>query len=268
MAEVGEATLEAIITGRGDTVILLPAGSHHIGYLAPFAQHLAVAGFRAVAVNFRGVGASTGPLDGLTLHHLAADIAGVIEALAAAPAHVVGHAFGNRVARCLAADRPELVRRVVLLAAGGLVPTDPEARRAVHRLRHESLTEAERLALLQAAYLSPVSDSRLMEQVQQSPRWAAGDLTETVSQATPVADWWAGGTAPLLVVQGLDDRRAPPGNGWALRDQVGDRVRVVDIPQAGHFLVLEQPQAVAEAVIAFLREQEPEQGQVMQEATA
>ncbi len=92
-----------------------------------------------------------------------------------------------------------------------------------------------------------------MEQVQQSLRCAAGDLTETVSRATLMADWWVGGTAPLLVVQGLDDRRAPPGNGWALRDQVGDRVRVVDTPQAGHFLVLEQPHAVAEAVIAFLR---------------
>jgi pimeloyl-ACP methyl ester carboxylesterase len=253
--EVGAARFEAAIYGAGDTVILLPAGSHHIGYLAPLAQQLAVAGFRAVAINFRGVGASTGPLDGLTLHHLAADIAGVIEALTAAPAHIVDHAFGNRVARCLAADRPDLVRRVVLLAAGGLVPTDPEARRAAHRLRHETLTESESLELRKAAYLSPVSDARLMLQVQQSPRWAAGDLTETVSQATPLADWWAGGTAPLLVVQGLDDRRAPPGNGWALRDQVGDRVRVVDIPQAGHFLVLEQPQAVAEAVTAFLREQ-------------
>ena len=46
----------------------------------------------------------------------------------------------------------------------------------------------------------------------------------------------------------------PPGNGWALRDQLGDRVRVVDISQAGHFLVLEQPQAVTKAVTAFLRE--------------
>jgi pimeloyl-ACP methyl ester carboxylesterase len=255
MITVGEAVLESVIDGTGETVVLLPAGSHHISYLAPLAQRLAAAGFRVVAVNFRGVGASTGPLDGLTLHHLAADIAGVIEALAAAPAHVVGHAFGNRVARCLAADRPDLVRRVVLFAAGGLVPTDPEARRAAHRLRHETLTEAERSALRKAAYLSPVSDARLMDQVQQSPLWAVGDLTETVSQAIPLADWWAGGTAPLLVIQGLDDRRAPPGNGWALRDQVGDRVCVVDIPQAGHFLVLEQPQAVAEAVTAFLREQ-------------
>jgi pimeloyl-ACP methyl ester carboxylesterase len=254
LVKVGELVLEAVIEGAGEAVVLLPAGSAHISYLAPLAQHLAMAGFRTVAVNFRGVGASTGPLDGLTLHHLAADVAGVIEALAAAPAHVVGHAFGNRVARCLATDRPDLVRRVVLLAAGGLVPTDPEARQAAYRLRHETLTEAERLALRQAAYLSPVSDPCLLARVESSPLWAAGDLTEAISQATPVAEWWAGGTAPILVVQGLDDRRAPPGNGWALRDQVGDRVRVVDITQAGHFLILEQPHVVAEAVTAFLRE--------------
>lgn len=254
LVKVGEAVLETVIEGNGETVVLLPAGGAHVSYLAPLAQQVAAAGFQTVAVNFRGAGASTGPLDGLTLHHLAADVAGVIEALAAAPAFVVGHAFGNRVARCLATDRPDLVRRVVLLAAGGLVPTDPEARQAAYRLRHETLTDAERLALRQAAYLSPASDPRLLAQVESSPRWAAEDLTETVSQATPLADWWAGGTAPILVVQGLDDRRAPPGNGWALRDRVGERVRVVDIPRAGHFLVLEQPQAVAEAVTAFLRE--------------
>jgi pimeloyl-ACP methyl ester carboxylesterase len=63
------------------------------------------------------------------------------------------------------------------------------------------------------------------------------------------------GAAPILVVRGADDCRAPPGNGWSLRDQVGDRVRVMDIPQAEHFLVLEQPQAVDEAVTVFLREQ-------------
>jgi pimeloyl-ACP methyl ester carboxylesterase len=254
LVTVGEIVLESVIEGAGETVVLLPAGSAHVSYLAPLAQRLTAAGFRTVAVNCRGVGASTGPLDGLTLHHLAADAAGVIEALAAAPAHVVGHAFGNRVARCLATDRPDLVRRVVLLAAGGVVPPDPEARRAADRLRHEILTEAERLELRQAAYLSPVSDPRLLARVESSPLWAAGDLTEAISQATPMAEWWAGGTAPILVVQGLDDRRAPPGNGWALRDQMGERVRVVDIPRAGHFLVLEQPQAVADAVTAFLRE--------------
>jgi pimeloyl-ACP methyl ester carboxylesterase len=255
--DVGDAMLEAVTRGTGDTVVLLPA-PYHIDYLADFAERLAKAGFRTVAVNWRGIGESQGPLEGINLHHLAADIAGLIETLAAAPAHVVGHAFGNRVARCLAADRPDLVRRVVLLAAGGVVPTAPEAVRAAERLRQASLTESERLELRKIIHLSPASDARLLQQAKQSPVWAAMNAAERVSQATPLADWWEGGSAPLLVVQGLDDRRAPPGNGRALRDQVGERVCLVEIPQAGHFLVLEQPQAVAEAVITFLREPEPE----------
>ena len=60
---------------------------------------------------------------------------------------------------------------------------------------------------------------------------------------------------PLLVIQGLDDEAAPPGNGHALREQSGERVRVVDLPHAGHFLLLEQPEAVGRAVSEFLGRQ-------------
>src|SRR5262249_61720253 len=100
---VGEAMLELAICGAGDTVVLLPAGTYTINYLASFAQRLAEAGFRAVAVNWRGIGESTGPLEGLTLHHLAADIAGVVETLAAAPAPIRGHGVGQPGAPSLAA---------------------------------------------------------------------------------------------------------------------------------------------------------------------
>jgi pimeloyl-ACP methyl ester carboxylesterase len=34
---------------------------------------------------------------------------------------------------------------------------------------------------------------------------------------------------------------------------VGERVRVVDLHHAGHFLLLEQPEAVARAVSEFLK---------------
>jgi pimeloyl-ACP methyl ester carboxylesterase len=37
-----------------------------------------------------------------------------------------------------------------------------------------------------------------------------------------------------------------------LREQLGERVRLVDLPRAGHFLLLEQPEAVARAVSEFL----------------
>ena len=65
-------------------------------------------------------------LDVRTVHDLGADVAGALEALDCGPAHLVGHAFGNRVARCLAVDRPSLVRNVTLLGSGGLIgPATP-----------------------------------------------------------------------------------------------------------------------------------------------
>jgi pimeloyl-ACP methyl ester carboxylesterase len=65
-------------------------------------------------------------------------------------------------------------------------------------------------------------------------------------------EWWGAGTAPLLVIQGLDDEIAPPDNGYALREQFGDRVRIIDLPRAGHFLLLEQPEAVTHAIAEFV----------------
>jgi hypothetical protein len=41
-------------------------------------------------------------------------------------------------------------------------------------------------------------------------------------------------------------------NGHALREQLGERVRIVDPPHAGHFPLLEQPEGVARAVSEFL----------------
>src|SRR5262249_39202363 len=91
-------------------LVLLPNAGCSAAYFEHFARRFALAGFQIVAINMRGVASSTGSLAGASLHDLAADVAAVIEAFACAPAHVLGHAFGNRVARCLAADRPDLVR--------------------------------------------------------------------------------------------------------------------------------------------------------------
>jgi catechol 2,3-dioxygenase-like lactoylglutathione lyase family enzyme len=37
-----------------------------------------------------------------------------------------------------------------------------------------------------------------------------------------------------------------------LREQFGERVRVIDLPRAGHFLLLEQPEAVTRGVAEFV----------------
>src|SRR5262249_15191560 len=119
--EVGGATLECTLYGSGTPVVLLANAGCSTGYFDDLARVLAAGGLQTISVNMRGAGESRGSLDGITVHDLAADVAGVLEAMDCGPAHLVGHAFGNRVARCLAVDRPSLVRSVTLLAAGGVL---------------------------------------------------------------------------------------------------------------------------------------------------
>jgi pimeloyl-ACP methyl ester carboxylesterase len=89
-------------------------------------------------------------------------------------------------------------------------------------------------------------------------RWPSVHIAQiATSRHVPLEDWWTAGTAPMLVVQGLDDDAAPPGNGYALRESLGERVRLVDVPRAGHFMLLEQPAAVTQAVLEFLTEGRP-----------
>lgn len=250
--ELDESVIECVIYGTGDTVILLPGAGEGASSFEGLAPVLADAGFRAVAINLRGAGESRGPLEGLTFHDFAADVAGVIEALQAAPTHVLGHAGGNRFARCLAADRPDLVRSVILVAAGGLVPPDTEALAALQRHFRQEMTESDYMEAGNTGLISPSSDPDVMRQVKVWPSLITAFLA--ANEATPLEEWWEAGSAPLLVIQGMDDRIAPTENGHDLRDRLGQRARLVDIPNAGHWLHLEQPEAVAKAIISFLRD--------------
>jgi pimeloyl-ACP methyl ester carboxylesterase len=53
-------------------------------------------------------------------------------------------------------------------------------------------------------------------------------------------------------VQGLDDVLAPPVNGRALVERLGRRASLIEVPDAGHAMLPEQPLAVADALIDFL----------------
>jgi pimeloyl-ACP methyl ester carboxylesterase len=246
----GPAVIEALLRGQGPPVILIPGLAGDASLFDPLAEAIAQAGFLAAAVNPRGVGESTGPLEGLTLHDFAADMAGVIEALGP-PAHVVGKAFGNRIARCVAADRSDLVRSLVLLNAGGLEGPDEAAAAAFRSLREAAVWEERHLPAMRTALFSPRSDARVWLGMR---RWPAAEAAQTcAARATPSKAWWHGGSAPMLVVQGVDDRIAPPANGRALREAFPDRVTLVEIAGAGHALLPEQPRLVAEAVISFFR---------------
>lgn len=249
LIDTGVARLELRCLGRGEPVLLLPSLGRGADDLAALMEALADAAFEACALNPRGIGASTGTMDGLTLHDLANDAAAVIRSRCGGSAHVVGHAFGHRIACCLAERAPQCVRRLVLLGAGGLVEPEQAARAAFKRFLTEPLDAQARYDAVKAANFAAASDA--------TP-WLGGWWIDTAlaqieaAKRTPHEEWWRSGSADVLVVQGLEDRMAPPANGRLLVKELGARVRLVEIPDAGHALLPEQPDQVAQAVIGFL----------------
>lgn len=247
----GEIELSVRHQGEGPMIVLLPSLGRGADDFRDLAGRLSGAGFLVISPEPRGIGASRGPMQGLTMHDLAADVALVIEDFGGGPATVVGHAFGNRVARTLATDRPELVSHVILLAAGGKVPIRPEIRQALGRCFQNDLSTSERLASIQLAFFADGNDPSV---------WLGGWWSETAATqsratfTTPVDEWWTAGSAPVLAIHALEDTIAPIGNINFLKEELGDRFRAVEIPNAGHAMLPEQPEAIADAILDYLSE--------------
>lgn len=249
--EVDDVSLEIHrYASRGPLICLLPGLGGGIKRFAALGERLSAEGLQPVAINPRGAGASRGPLDELRMRDLAGDVARVIERLGG-PAIVVGNAFGNRVARFLATERPDLVTAVVLACAGGEVPPDPEAAAALGDFLDESLSEAERLDGARRALFAPGHEVPPAF-IDAGRTTVAARAQMAATRAEPADRWLAGGSVPMLVVQGAQDRIAPPENGHRLRERWPDRVEVVDVPHAGHAVLNEQPDAVADAIIDFV----------------
>jgi pimeloyl-ACP methyl ester carboxylesterase len=78
---------------------------------------LADAGFRAVAVDLRGFGASDKPPRGYDAPNLAADVSALVGALGERDATLVGNDLGGLLAWTVAATRPQVVRRLAIVGA-------------------------------------------------------------------------------------------------------------------------------------------------------
>lgn len=247
----GDGRIEVLAQGDGPVIVLLPSLGRGAEDFAPIAERLVNAGYRVLRPQPRGIGRSVAPLGGINLHDYAADVATVIEQDKRGPAFVVGHAFGNRVARMLATDRPELVSAVGLVAANiGKAPSTPQIREAIRSSANPALPEAERLKALQFAFFAPGNDARV---------WLKGWYPEVLAAEREAGDRtsreedFAAGQAPILYVQPAHDPLAHVEDAKAYRERFADRVTVVVVEQASHAVIVEQPEAVSAALITYAR---------------
>ena len=180
LVPTAEGRIDVITEGSGPLILLLPSRGRDSEDYDEVAEGLAQAGFRVLRPQPRGIGKSTGPMQGLTLHDFARDVAAVIRHYGG-PAVIVGHAYGNWVARMTAVDHPELVRGVVIAAAAAK-KYPPELSVAVTKSGDVSLPKEERLKYLRGTFFAPGNDppsgstagTRRRAKASVSPAWPPG----------------------------------------------------------------------------------------------
>ncbi len=248
--------LDVVLRGRnigsatGPCIVMLASLGRPGSDFDEVAGKLAGGGYRVVLPEPRGIGGSEGPMEGLTLHDLAEDVAATIETVARAPVVLVGHAFGNRLARTTAADHAGLVSKVVLLACGGLIEMPDEALKALIGCFDETLSPEAHLDCVREGFFAEGNDPAVWRDGWYSPVMR---MQSSAVRRTAVEDWWEAGGQPMLVVQATEDRIALAANAHDLKRRLGEKVTLVEVPQAGHAMLPEQPEAIVEAIVAFLQ---------------
>lgn len=265
--------------GAGPLVLLLhgfPDFSHTWREQLPA---LAAAGYRAVAPDLRGYARSDKPrgIGAYDLDVLADDVAALVAAFGEPrAAAIVGHDWGGLIAWRVAARHPAVVERLVvlnaprpgawaralrspgqllrsayalffqlpllpelLLRAGGYALPLRMLRHGVHRAG--ALT-ADDLARHRRALAQP----RALTSALAYYRAAARRVLHR-PPATPVVE------APLLVLWG---ERDPALASWLADEQLAHarRARLIRHPLAGHWVHLDDPAAVSDAIVRWLRE--------------
>jgi epoxide hydrolase 4 len=273
----GGVRLHYVERGRGPLVVLLHGFPEFWYAWRLQLSALADAGFRAVALDLRGYNLSDRPprVEDYALPRLVADVARVIEGLGA-PAHaVVGHDWGGLIAWRLAAARPDLLARLVVMNAphprryrevlarhprqmvaswyvGALqVPAIPEI--LLRRGRAERL-----IAVLRAEHARPGALSAADEEAYRlafddpdAVRAAIAYYRAAARSARPATGAPRVVPHPALVVWGMRDGALVPENVERL-ERFAPSLRVVRVPWARHFVQWDAPDEVNAALLEFL----------------
>jgi pimeloyl-ACP methyl ester carboxylesterase len=253
LVRYGDVQIEVRTEGEGPLIVMLPSLGRDSDDYDEVAREFARRGYRVLRPAPRGIGQSRGPLTGVTLHDYALDVAKVIEQEARGPAVIIGHAYGNWVARMTAVDHPKLVRGIVIAAAGAKkMPAHLGG--YIDKCEDASLPDQERLKYLRLTFFAPGSDPR---------PWLQGWHPEVkkaqraARAATKIEEFWSGGNAPMLDLMAAEDPFRPPETRDENRAELGSRESLAVVPNASHALLPEQPALVVEAVTQWIRQLPP-----------
>lgn len=202
--------------------------------------------FRVIVADCPGHGRSAvgEPLD-YSFSRMAARLAGLLVALDASPAFVMGHSNGGNVALYFAKEQPQYTRAAVLLAANAYI--DDHVRQRVpigmnaDRVYRQNFSWASEMIQLHdmhhgSGHWRKLLDATVQETIT-NPDWTANDLKDV--------------RVPCLVVQGEKDTVNAPGRHAQVLDEWLPNSELWIPPGIGHSVHHELPDEFERRVTSF-----------------
>ena len=220
--------------------------------------------YHILSLDQRGHGESDwSPTQEYATEHFAADLLGVMAAMGWPRMALAGHSMGGHNSMAFSGWHPERVSALAIIDSRPSLP--PERLNAMHHRGHRGPRRHETFASALASFrLLPretTADPALLDHLgregiaQRDGRFLYRFDPATSGERQP-ADAWPlleRITAPTLVVRGEHSPILPVPMAQDILKRV-PRVRLVEIAGAYHHLVLDAPQAFAEALDPFLAE--------------
>ena len=252
-----DLSLDVADEGDGPLVILIAGGFMDMDQWQPVADVISDS-YRIVRYDQRGIGESDQPTEGYTVDQFAEDAVNLIKTLDSGPAVLVGNSLGGTVAMGAAFAAPELVRGIVTCSTSAGPtgpPTPPETMQYMMRGAQLPVPQAA-AAMMDILFATDFIDEHpdmLDDAVEKRSKGAPMIATLGPLQSAlifdPIERLKTLGI-PMLVLHGEEDVLVLPDHAQLLAEAAGAKSQL--IPAAGHALVVEQSNAVVEALTAFL----------------
>ncbi len=245
--------------GAGPAIVLVHGFG---GQTASYAQlmPLLAADHRVIAVDLKGYGYSErNPNAGLSATDQVTMLRQLLERLGVARAVFVGHSMGGGIVQRFAATYPDAVEALVLMAS-----VSGEERLARHlppagllRPVLPLLANLVATRLLDGCFCDRSILTPELREEYVRPARIRGSLDGLLAMARdsrydPPIDA-AAITMPVLLLYGVEDRVVPLSVAERIRRRI-PQAQLVVIERTAHMLLVERPQACADAIASFLRE--------------
>lgn len=229
-------------------VLLHGAGGMHLSWPTEIRR---MPGFRLYALDLPGHGKSndTGGLQSITAY--AQRVHEWMESVGLSQAAIVGHSMGGAIALEMALQYPDEVLALGLIASGARLRVHPDLFAAAA----SPTTFYKAIEMIVQWSFAEQTSVRLVEQVSQRfdeirPSVLNGDLA--ACDRFDVSESLRNIACPTLVLCGTEDRMTPLRFSQFLAGQI-PLAQLITLQGAGHMVMLEQPQATAAALSAFLQ---------------